>query len=397
MRIGVLNRSCVVIGGAEAYLARLLPALGERGHEVAFLSELPAAENRQGIALPPDAPAWSASELGETGALSALEAWKPDVVMVHGLNSPALEEAALDLAPAVFFAHGYYGACISGGKTLRRPRATPCPRRFGPACLLYYLPRGCGGLNPATMVRLYRLQAARLELLPRYRAIIVASGHMAAEYEKYGLGSKLVTLSLPVPRPLEVPAQRPADDPLRIVFLGRFEVQKGGSLLLRALPLVARAAPRPVEAVFAGAGPQEMRWRRLADRIALDGPRLAIRFLPWLQGEARDDLLRRADLLVLPSVWPEPFGLTGLEANAHGVPVVAFSAGGISSWLTPGMNGALAEGGSIPSLAAAIIECLHDPRRLARLRAGARERAGFFSMDTHLAGLLTLLRSSAAA
>src|SRR2546423_8225430 len=40
-----------------------------------------------------------------------------------------------DVAPAVFFAHAYYGTCISGAKTFKRPTVTPCDRRFGPKCL----------------------------------------------------------------------------------------------------------------------------------------------------------------------------------------------------------------------------------------------------------------------
>ena len=44
----------------------------------------------------------------------------------------------------------------------------------------------------------------------------------------------------------------------------------------------------------------------------------------------------------MPSVWPEPFGLVGLEAVSAGIPVAAFDVGGVREWLAPGVNGALA-------------------------------------------------------
>jgi glycosyltransferase involved in cell wall biosynthesis len=50
---------------------------------------------------------------------------------------------------------------------------------------------------------------------------------------------------------------------------------------------------------------------------------------------------RDASLAVLSSVWPEPFGMAGPEAMRHGLPVVAFDAGGIKEWLHDSVNGCL--------------------------------------------------------
>ena len=55
-------------------------------------------------------------------------------------------------------------------------------------------------------------------------------------------------------------------------------------------------------------------------------------------------LLAQSDLLVLPSLWPEPFALVGLEAARHRLPVAAYAVGGIPDWLTSGENGYLAPG-----------------------------------------------------
>jgi glycosyltransferase involved in cell wall biosynthesis len=51
---------------------------------------------------------------------------------------------------------------------------------------------------------------------------------------------------------------------------------------------------------------------------------------------------RTASVALFSSVWPEPFGLAGLEALHYGLPVVAFDAGGVREWLDDGINGLLA-------------------------------------------------------
>jgi glycosyltransferase involved in cell wall biosynthesis len=85
-------------------------------------------------------------------------------------------------------------------------------------------------------------------------------------------------------------------------------------------------------------------------------------------------LLASAGLLVVPSLWPEPFGLVGFEAAAQGVPVAAFRVGGIPEWLIDGVSGHLAELQPDPvvGMRDAIVLALTDPQHHASLRHGAR-------------------------
>jgi glycosyltransferase involved in cell wall biosynthesis len=72
-------------------------------------------------------------------------------------------------------------------------------------------------------------------------------------------------------------------------------------------------------------------------------------------------LLAQADLLLLPSTRPEPFGLVVLEALAAGVPVVATDHGGAVEILEDTGFGLLVPPGDVQSLAKATIQCLQDP------------------------------------
>ena len=104
----------------ETYLAAIVPALRRAGHEVGCWFETAGDGADPVIGPAAGVVSWVASANPDRG-VADLAAWKPDVVYGHGVASPAHERATLRLAPAVFFAHSYYGACISGTKSLPAP------------------------------------------------------------------------------------------------------------------------------------------------------------------------------------------------------------------------------------------------------------------------------------
>jgi glycosyltransferase involved in cell wall biosynthesis len=159
-----------------------------------------------------------------------------------------------------------------------------------------------------------------------------------------------------------------------------------------ALPQVRSRLSRPLQVTFAGDGPDRSDWASRAARLGDSCPGLDIRFVGWVDESRRDALFGQCDLLVVPSLWPEPFGLAGLEAGFHGVPAAAFRVGGIAEWLTDGVNGHLAPGDppAAAGLARAIIACLADPVHHARLRRGAAELARRFTVEKHAEALLRL-------
>jgi glycosyltransferase involved in cell wall biosynthesis len=117
----------------------------------------------------------------------------------------------------------------------------------------------------------------------------------------------------------------------------------------------------------------------------------------WKKPEEIRAALAEADLLVVPSVWPETFGLVGPEAGRLGVPAAAFDVGGISEWLVNGVNGELAPGNppTAQGLADAIVRCLRDPAIHKRLRAGALEISQRFETRLHVESLMTIFRQVA--
>jgi N-acetyl-alpha-D-glucosaminyl L-malate synthase BshA len=105
---------------------------------------------------------------------------------------------------------------------------------------------------------------------------------------------------------------------------------------------------------------------------------------------ALEELMPSADLYVLPSN-SESFGLSALEAQACGVPVLGYEVGGLPEVIEHGKTGFLREVGNVDGLAADAVALLTDPRRLAEMRAASRERAvRLFDADTMVGRYLAL-------
>jgi len=172
-----------------------------------------------------------------------------------------------------------------------------------------------------------------------------------------------------VPNSVALPPQsgHDAEEPARILFLGRLEAAKGVFDLLAAGALLARDFPA-LRLVFGGTGDADAVRRRaaelgIADRIELPG---------WIGPQERDAELARAAVFCLPS-HAEGLPMSMLEAMAAGKAVVATSVGGIPETLRDGDNGLLAPPRDDRALAGALASLLGDPPLRARL--GQRARA----------------------
>jgi glycosyltransferase involved in cell wall biosynthesis len=270
------------------------------------------------------------------------------------------------------------------------------------------------------MFKLYGLQSKRLANLHRYDAIVTHSDHMLSELIRHGLsplrayrfpyyvqatsatgkptrppqfsGDALDVSQEDVEEGARLPERRAHID-WHLLFNGRMENLKGGQVLLAALPRVSASLELPLRITFAGDGRERKNWEQQASR--LQSTKLSIEFTGWTERQQIDLLLQACDLLVVPSLWPEPFGLVGPEAGLRGVPVAAFAVGGIPDWLKDGINGRLAPGNppTAEGLAEAIIACLQNPSTHEQLRRGALQMARQFNIKNHLKALLEVFNT----
>jgi glycosyltransferase involved in cell wall biosynthesis len=412
MRIAVCNTFGRFLGGIESYLGRVIPALAQGRHELAMLFETDSPTAHPLLPIP--GRAWFVSAIGVAQTLRELYDWRPDIIYTHAMSDTGFERSVIETAPAVHFSHDYSATCISGAKAFAFPNTRWCSRRFGAQCLVNYFPRRCGGSSPSTMWRNYRRCVNRLELMRGYRRIFVASQKMRREYRQHGFeASRLELVKYPI---TEISARiartdsgtgtvRSSDDrwgvrsnAVHLLFAGRMVRLKGGEILLRALPSATQTLGRPLKLTLAGDGPAKADWEAQARVMCAQNPLITVEFTGWLGQSDLLKLIAACDLLVVPSLWPEPFGMIGPEAGAVGLPAAAFAVGGIPEWLHDGINGFLAPANppSAAGLAAAVAKCLADPLLYQRLRQGAQREAMKFSLQRHVARLLEIFTQVAA-
>ena len=122
-----------------------------------------------------------------------------------------------------------------------------------------------------------------------------------------------------------------AERPFELAFLGRLVSDKGCGLLLDAMAGLGRQGLHPRLLVI-GQGPEASNLRAQAKALGLAG---RIEFAGPLAGEALARRLNEARILVVPSLWNEPFGIVALEGIACGLAVVGSDGGGLPEAVGP--------------------------------------------------------------
>ncbi len=144
------------------------------------------------------------------------------------------------------------------------------------------------------------------------------------------------------------------------LFVGRLSEEKGVRTLLEAWAYGDVQIPLWI----AGDGP-------LADEVK-DAAR-QVPAITWLgQREDVPWLMRRASMLMAPSLWYEGFPMVVVEALAAGLPIVASRLGGLAELVTHGQTGALATPGDWQDLSRQVSWLAKQPQLLERMRKQAR-------------------------
>jgi glycosyltransferase involved in cell wall biosynthesis len=386
-------------GGLEVYLHEAVRRLAALGHEAAVL------HGRPGDALPADVAARTYPAAGVTeadcpdlpGALAlarrALDAEAPDVILIHGATQHRLVRLLAGAAPLVRFVHDAHCVCPGGGKTLRRGTASggpePCPYPLGWACLGRAWTRRCTARDPRVALPLLAHLRANLALYRQRAAMACPSAFIRALLAGNGFDpARVAVLPHFTTPPAQAPSAPGAHGPV-VLYAGRVHWGKGPGVLLRALALL----PPEVSLDLAGDGPDLAAVKDLARALDLEG---RVRFHGWLERPALEALYARAAVVAVPSLVPEAFCVAGIEAMAHGRPVVGAASGAIGEWLEHGITGWLVPPGDAAALAARLREILFSTELAKKMGAAGRERAERdFTPGAHVSGLVQLLERTA--
>jgi glycosyltransferase involved in cell wall biosynthesis len=393
MKLLFVHERIGALGGAEVNVLATAGELRQRGHTLAF-AHGPGPDSVEWSGMFAERYPLAADEPTAGAALSrALARFDPDVAFLHKFSDPGVLDALAESGvPVVRMVHDHDLCCMRGYKYGYFNRRI-CRRALSPYCIFpcgACLARGGSGARLPLRWVSYRAKRREIEVNKHFHRLVVATDYMRGELLRNGFDADRIEIHPPVPR-AGVPAATPSfSDRNLIVYAGQVIRGKGVDVLLEALARVAA----PFECVILGDGSHRAACERLSQRLGLSD---RVRFEGFVPQARVADYYRDASLAVMSSVWPEPFGATGLEAMRCGLPVVAFDAGGIREWLLDGTNGYLAPWMDRAAFAARVETLLRDKALAAELGANGRQIADErFNFGRYVTGLEDLFARVAA-
>ena len=303
--------------------------------------------------------------------------FKPDVIHLHNnVVSPISVLMALKKDYNVIFtAHDHTIICPSNW----------CSNQNG---------KVCGGVSGAgiqcfeclpvhKLLPYYLLRKIRaLEIKSKTNAIISPSIPLKEKLEKIGF-SKLHHIPYFVAinegyRPRTLTNRR------NILYVGKLEKHKGIRILIEIFSDIAKKI-EDFRLIIAGSGSLE---NELKDKVSRSNITDKVLFVGHLRTKDLIEWYEKADLLVIPSLWQEQFGIVGIEAMSFGLPVIGFNVGGIPDWLKNGRTGYLIEAGDKEGMKKGIINIFSDDINYNTFSKYALEDARSYAVSNHLNKML---------
>jgi glycosyltransferase involved in cell wall biosynthesis len=341
MRIALYNlTSTTKVGGVESFVWDLARELVQRGHAVTVIGGIgtrreqiagvrvlmfPYISRRFWQALPPLRRAYAEAKLIErlTMAVAALPALARGGYDILHLQKP------YDMAPALL------------------------ARRLGGARVVL----GCHGEDfyPGDSLLARHIDGA--VSCSRFNARTVAA--------RYPLEPRVIYngIDLALFQPTTPDPQLRRFGEHLLLYVGRLQPWKGVETAVRALPHIPGAA-----LLIAGEGEDRARLEHLAQA---EGVGQRVHFLGTLPRETLPRLYSSVDVLLATSYASETFGISLVEAQACGLPVVATTFGGFPEVVDEGRTGLLVPARDVQALAGAVNMLLNDAERRAAMAAAA--------------------------
>ncbi|APD48719.1 MULTISPECIES: glycosyltransferase [unclassified Synechococcus] len=262
--------------------------------------------------------------------------------------------------------HALFSFPSTVGMALARRRGVP------------YIVRTIGQLQHWSLRQSSCRKRLLLGLIERRNLQGASALHFTSDAERREAAS--LTLSTPsfvLPLGVELPqvfgqlVSERLDAPVRFLFLSRLHPKKQLPLLLQALALMRRRRPHAqwhLDIAGDGEPAYVAELRRQADQLGLTEQ---LQWHGFVAGQAKAELLQKADWFVLPSA-AENFGIAAIEALASGTPVILTPEVGIASQIGAAGAGRLVEG-NVEALAECLMKSLMGPS--VTMRQAARRLA----------------------
>lgn len=336
-------------GGAEVHLHEIFGRIALMGHDVTLVSHhfagAPREEMVEGMRVVRIGGKFDFNFRALPSALAMLNREKFDVV-VEDLNKLPFFISFFTSVPAGAILHHFFGSTIW--------------RETNPLFALYV------GLGEWIVRTTHRK-------VP----FCVVSDSTADELTRSGFQKEMVEIiHNAVDHSIYTPGSETSKIRGRIIYLGRVKRYKGIDIILRALTVIRKEIPE-AHLVVVGGGDDHERLKKICAELHLDS---AVEFTGMVSTESKIEHLRKAQVMVTPSP-KEGWGVTTIEANACGTPVIASNVPGLRDAVRDGETGLLFPFGDEKELTRLVVRVLRDDRLRTELTDNALRWASRFRWE----------------
>ena len=276
-----------------------------------------------------------------------------DIIYLHKIQDIKFFKYLVENFRCVIYIHDYKFTCPDGKRLLKG--RNPCLRNLSWRCYLWGFKDRCMPRSPLKGIKRICEVKIRLNLVKKIRLVLCASDFMSEILKQHKIKNIYV---LPYFVRFDNQEINLDEKENRILFVGRLAQGKGVEFLPE---IVSNLKNKEVVLDVVGEGPlkeylfQKIKTYNLQKRIFIWG---------YKNGEDLVSFYKKAKVLVLPSIWPEVFGIVGIEAGIFGTPAVSFNVGGINTWLKNNINGFLVTPFDIQQMCEKIDTLLEDKKIL---------------------------------
>lgn len=380
-----------VVGGEERYVQDLAEQLVERGHLVGIATLWhPGQQDRQvlrgvrvhrihGLA---QRAGWLFKEKGRRhappfpdpglslGLRRVIDAERPEIVHAHNwLVHSFLPLKDWSGARLVMSLHDYSLVCAKKSLTFE---GNLCPGPAPARCIRCGVQHYGALKGVPTVVGNWLMSGAERAAVDMFIAVSRATAQgngLTDSRSPFEIIPNFVSnpgCDRPIPLEIQALLDKLPDGQF-MLYVGDLGERKGINVLLRAYAALTKVPPL----VLIG--------RRLPETPS-ELPRNVF-FLGQWPHSAVIEAWRRSLFALVPSVWPEPFGIVALEAMAAGRPVIASRIGGLADVVIDRETGLFVPPGDPAALHDAIRQLVDDDGLRQRLGLAASRRAGEFRAD----------------
>lgn len=384
MRILHLHETTEIKGGAEVYISQLQHLLPLYKHQTYWIGideygeKYVVTDFKKGVIL-------------ETAllkdVLKLLESFvrneEIELINIHNIFNKAIVEFCFKLLPVVKSAHGPVMICPGKDKFWRYSEGT-CTVKYGLHCFWHIYSEGCANRHPKRVIKAWNMVNFEVKVASKsYRNMIVMSDYIKSGLLECGIQEDKITCN---PYFTPVASAYPTnDEKKKLLFVGRLISSKGPHILIKLLtPLLNQRDDVQLNIVGDG-----LMMAELVNIVKEAGLTNKITFYGWLDRDRINALLGECYLVLFPSIYPEAFGIVGIEAMMRAKPVVGFDSGGVSTWLKDGETGFLVDTENENAMREKIEMLLEDSELYNKMGSKARDEAMIrFTPEVHMNKLL---------